>query len=79
MHDANPIMKITDMYHSKYVDLGTVLKTFCCTPQSTSPAVMEDSTYTLKMDYFTTKLVRSLQFKYSPMSLPSCPRSTLPT
>ena len=33
----------------------------------------------LKVDYFTTKLVKSLQFEYSPLFLPSCPRSTLST
>lgn len=35
----------------------------------------EDSTLSLNVDYFTTKLVKSLQFEYSPLVLPSCPRS----
>ena len=56
LDNANPSMKITDMYHSKLLDLGTVLNICCCTPQSITPACTEDSTYTLKVDYFTTSL-----------------------
>jgi hypothetical protein len=40
---------------------------------------MEDSTYTLKVDYITTKMFKNLQLEYSPLALPSCPRSTLST
>ena len=35
--NANPTMKITDMCHSKLVDLSTVLNIFCFTPQSNTP------------------------------------------
>ena len=77
--NANPIMQTTKMYHSKLVDLGNVWRHFVVHHSPTCPAGMEDSTYTLKMDYFTTMLVKSLQLEYSPLSLPFCPRTTLST
>ena len=38
--DSNPVIKITDMGLSKLVDIGTVLKTFCGTPQYIAPEVI---------------------------------------
>jgi len=60
--DANPIVKITDMGLSKLVDLGTVLKTFCGTPQYIAPEVvtsagMQDSTYTMKVDCWSLGVI----------------------
>lgn len=60
--DANPIVKITDMGLSKLVDLGTVLKTFCGTPQYIAPEVvtsagMQDSTYTMKVDCWSMGVI----------------------
>ena len=60
--NANPIMQTTKMYHSKLVDLGNVWRHFVVHQSPTCPVGMDDSTYTLKMDYFTTMLVKSLQF-----------------
>ena len=55
--DENPVIKITDMGLSKLVDLGTVLKTFCGTPQYIAPEVIKGSgvfggpkPYSLKVD-----------------------------
>ena len=55
--DKNPVIKITDMGLSKLVDLGTVLKTFCGTPQYIAPEVFKGSgvfggpkPYSLKVD-----------------------------
>lgn len=53
--DHNPVIKITDMGLSKLVDLGTVLKTFCGTPQYIAPEIVEGAgmpdikTYSLKV------------------------------
>ena len=60
--DANPIVKITDMGLSKLVDLGTVLKTFCGTPQYIAPEVvtsagLQDNTYTLKVDRWSLGVI----------------------
>ena len=38
--DSNPIVKITDMGLSKFVDVGTQMKTFCGTPQYLAPEVL---------------------------------------
>ena len=54
--DKNPVVKITDMGLSKLVDLGTVLKTFCGTPQYIAPEVILGAggfglkPYSLKVD-----------------------------
>ena len=57
LDDKNPVIKITDMGLSKLVDLGTVLKTFCGTPQYIAPEVIKGSSvfggpkpYSLKVD-----------------------------
>merc|ERR1712059_124430 len=51
--DTNPVVKITDMGLSKLVDLGTVLRTFCGTPQYIAPEVvsagMLGNNYSLKV------------------------------
>ena len=36
------MIKITDMGLSKLVDLGTVLKTFCGTPQYIAPEIVRN-------------------------------------
>jgi len=57
--DKNPVVKITDMGLSKLVDIGTVLKTFCGTPQYIAPEVIQgqgagalgsSKPYSLKVD-----------------------------
>ena len=49
--DSNPVIKITDMGLSKLVDLGTVLQTYCGTPQYMAPEViMGAGQYSLKVD-----------------------------
>eukprot|EP00092_Neocalanus_flemingeri_P094274 GFUD01119867.1.p1 GENE.GFUD01119867.1~~GFUD01119867.1.p1 ORF type:complete len:515 (-),score=128.52 GFUD01119867.1:119-1663(-) len=60
--DSNPVVKITDMGLSKLVDLGTVLKTFCGTPQYIAPEVVTsaglmDSSYTLKVDCWSLGVI----------------------
>ena len=59
LDDKNPVVKITDMGLSKLVDLGTVLKTFCGTPQYIAPEVIQgqgagalggSKPYSLKVD-----------------------------
>jgi len=61
--DANPVVKITDMGLSKLVDLGTVLKTFCGTPQYIAPEVVtsisafQNKTYTLKVDCWSLGVI----------------------
>ena len=62
MDDANPVVKITDMGLSKLVDLGTVLKTFCGTPQYIAPEVvlnagLQHGTYTLKVDCWSLGVI----------------------
>ena len=59
--DSNPIVKITDMGLSKLVN-GTVLKTFCGTPQYIAPEVvtsngLTDSSYTLKVDCWSMGVI----------------------
>jgi len=59
--DSNPIVKITDMGLSKLVN-GTVLKTFCGTPQYIAPEVvtsngLTDSSYTLKVDCWSLGVI----------------------
>ena len=53
--DSTPFVKITDMGLSKLINLETILKAFCGTPQYIAPEVvsgagMPDSTYNLKVD-----------------------------
>ena len=60
--DSTPIVKITDMGLSKLVNLETVLKTFCGTPQYISPEVVSgaglpDSTYNLKVDCWSLGVI----------------------
>ena len=40
LDDKNPVIKITDMGLSKLVDLGSVLKTMCGTPQYIAPEII---------------------------------------
>ena len=52
--DSNPIVKITEMGLSKLVN-GTIIKTFCGTPQYIAPKVVTtnglmDSSYTMKVE-----------------------------
>ena len=39
--DQNPVIKITDMGLSKLVDLGSILKTMCGTPQYIAPEIIK--------------------------------------
>ena len=68
--DSNPIVKITDMGLSKLVN-GTVLKTFCRTPQFISPEVMNsnrltDSSYTLKVDCWSMGVILYILLSSTP-------------
>ncbi len=60
--DCAPIVKITDMGLSKLVNLETVLKTFCGTPQYIAPEVVSSaglpsSTYSLKVDCWSLGVI----------------------
>ena len=61
--DSNPVIKITDMGLSKLVDLGTVLKTFCGTPQYIAPEIVAGAglpdiqTYSLKVDCWSMGVI----------------------
>jgi len=52
--DCNPVVKVTDLGLSKFVDIGEQLKTFCGTPNYLAPEVLisrvrGDGTYTSKV------------------------------
>jgi len=58
--NMNPVVKITDMGLSKLVDLGTVLKTFCGTPQYIAPEVVMAGmlgNYSLKVDCWSLGVI----------------------
>ena len=61
--DTNPVIKITDMGLSKLVDLGTVLKTFCGTPQYIAPEIVASAgmtdaqSYSLKVDCWSMGVI----------------------
>lgn len=61
--DHNPVIKITDMGLSKLVDLGTVLKTFCGTPQYIAPEIVAGAgmpdvkSYSLKVDCWSMGVI----------------------
>merc|ERR1712117_212561 len=60
--DKNPVIKVTDMGLSKLVDLGSILKTFCGTPQYIAPEVVQgagkmDSGYSLKVDCWSLGVI----------------------
>lgn len=58
--NINPVVKITDMGLSKLVDLGTVLKTFCGTPQYIAPEVVMAGmlgNYSLKVDCWSLGVI----------------------
>ena len=60
--DSTPIVKITDMGLSQLVNLETILKAFCGTPQYIAPEVvsgagMPDSTYNLKVDCWSLGVI----------------------
>jgi len=62
LDDSRPVVKITDMGLSKLVDLGTVLKTFCGTPNYLAPEVIHSAsasfaTYTLKVDCWSLGVI----------------------
>jgi len=65
LDDNKPVVKITDMGLSKLVDLGpggTVLKTFCGTPNYLAPEVIESAsssfgTYTMKVDCWSLGVI----------------------
>ncbi len=53
--DLNPVIKVTDMGLSKFVDMGTHLKTFVGTPQYIAPELLfsrvrGNGTYGLEVD-----------------------------
>jgi len=59
--DANPVIKVTDLGLSKFVD-DTVLKTFCGTPQYLAPEVLfsrvrGDGSYDLKVDMWSLGVI----------------------
>lgn len=69
--DSNPIIKITDMGLSKLVDLGSVLKTFCGTPQYIAPEVLPcgtgtSSSYSLKADTWSLGVILFILLSGSP-------------
>lgn len=63
--EKNPVIKITDMGLSKLVDLGTVLKTFCGTPQYIAPEIVtgavgtaaDTKAYSLKVDCWSLGVI----------------------
>ena len=60
--ESNPVIKITDMGLSKLVDLGSVLRTYCGTPQYIAPEIVkgagkEDSCYTMKVDVWSLGVI----------------------
>jgi len=62
LNEAKPIVKITDMGLSKFVHLGTVLRTFCGTPNYLAPEVIESANssfgcYTFKVDCWSLGVI----------------------
>jgi len=63
LDDKNPVIKITDMGLSKLVDLNTVMKTFCGTPQYIAPEIvlgagrMESQPYSMKVDVWSLGVI----------------------
>jgi len=58
--DQNPVFKITDMGLSKLVDLGSILKTMCGTPQYIAPEIIkgqEKEAYSLKVDCWSLGVI----------------------
>ena len=61
--DNNPVIKITDMGLSKLVDLNTVMKTFCGTPQYIAPEIvlgagrLESQPYSMKVDVWSLGVI----------------------
>jgi len=58
--DKNPVIKITDMGLSKLVDLGSILKTMCGTPQYIAPEIItghEKEAYSLKVDCWSLGVI----------------------
>jgi len=60
--DANPVIKVTDLGLSKFVDVHTHLKTFCGTPQYLAPEVLYsrvrgDGSYDLKCDMWSLGVI----------------------
>ncbi len=60
--DHNPVVKVTDLGLSKFVDVHTHLKTFCGTPQYLAPEVLfsrvrGDGSYDLKVDMWSLGVI----------------------
>ncbi len=60
--DINPVIKVTDLGLSKFVDVHTHLKTFCGTPQYLAPEVLfsrvrGDGSYDLKVDCWSLGVI----------------------
>ena len=60
--DDNPVIKVTDLGLSKFVDVHTHLKTFCGTPQYLAPEVLlsrvrGDGSYDLKCDMWSLGVI----------------------
>ena len=60
--DSNPVIKVTDLGLSKFVDVHTHLKTFCGTPQYLAPEVLfsrvrGDGSYDLKVDMWSLGVI----------------------
>ena len=60
--DSNPVIKVTDLGLSKFVDVHTHLKTFCGTPQYLAPEVLfsrvrGDGSYDLKVDCWSLGVI----------------------
>lgn len=60
--DLNPVIKVTDLGLSKFVDMDTHLKTFCGTPQYIAPEVLfsrvrGDGTYGIKVDMWSLGVI----------------------
>jgi len=60
--EQNPVVKVTDFGLSKFVDIGSQLKTFCGTPNYLAPEVLisrfrGDGSYTAKVDMWSLGVI----------------------